>query len=94
MLDVRRCSESRIELWGEADLTSAQALHAALLEVLDAPGTVTLDLFGLEEIELATLQILVAFVKARGRDRVTIAGCPETLARRIRLAGLSEWIVG
>ena len=92
MLEARRRTGDELELWGAATLADAHVLHAALLDTMDVPGTVTLDLFGLEDLDFAGMQILAAFVRSRGRERVAFTGCPEALQQRIRLAGLESWI--
>ena len=92
MLEIGRKSETEISLWGEANLASAQELHSALAELLDAPGVTTIDLAGLTEIDLAGLQILAAFVMARGRERVAFSGWTEPVRRHVRLSGFDEWL--
>jgi anti-anti-sigma factor len=92
MLNVQRRSSAEIGFSGEADLANAEAFRRALLEVIDAPGEIRLCFADLNEMDTAGLQILLAFARARGREGVRILECPETLRRRIRLAGLATWI--
>lgn len=92
MLKIERRSSTELGFSGEANLENAEAFKKALVEVLDVPGEIKLCFADLNEMDTAGLQILLAFVRARGHEGVRILECPEALRRRINVAGLATWI--
>ncbi len=91
-LEVTRRSDEAVALAGEVTVHDAAALRDGLLPLLDVGEPITIDLSEVRELDLAGLQVLVALVRHRGRDRVVFAGCPEELRRRVQLVGLSDWL--
>ena len=93
-LEVSQASDDAVALKGDLTMHEASELHEKLRPLLDVDGVVSIDLSQAEEVDLAGLQVLVALVRHRGRDRVVFSGNSEELDRRVRLAGLSDWIGG
>jgi hypothetical protein len=68
---------ARLVLSGHVTVAEADALHAALVELLPLPGPVTLDDSRVAGFDVSLLQLLVAFVRARrtgGRPCLAVLG--------------------
>ncbi len=86
MLDIRAEGPGRIALVGHSSLHGIEVLVEALRELLPAPGVIVIDTSGLEDLDTASLQVLLAFAKQRPGG-VKLTGWPPTLAARLNQAG-------
>lgn len=89
-LEVNPAGQDTVALSGSATLHHAPVLYEALAPLVEAPGTVTIDLSQVDDLDLAGLQVLLALVRERGRDRVVLSGCPAPIARMLDRLGLSS----
>lgn len=82
-------------IWqGEISITSAEQLHAELLAALETTNPLRLDLTGVESIDLAGLQLLLALtVEPSTVERsVTLVGADNRALRELLAhAGLAHW---
>lgn len=92
MFEVSGSAPAELTLAGEANIHTARELYRALRGVLDRDEPVTLDLGGLTEVDLAGLQVLLAFARVRGPDRVLWRACPPWFRRRVQVTGLGGWL--
>jgi len=95
-ITVTRASENLAEVVtvaGEIDIATYRRLRAALIEAVDdGPGTVVVDMAGVEWIDSTGLGSLVGALK-RARDKggtVQVAGAPDRIAKHFRVTGLSK----
>ncbi len=81
-----------VRLSGEATLYDGKALKAALEPLLANPEQVSVNLGGLQEIDLAGIQILLSFVTTRGDAPTRLVAAGEPTRRRFQTCGLGEWL--
>lgn len=77
-----------VTLSGNHSLRTAATLRASLLQALEGSGPLAIDLSGIEEADIGTLQVLVAAersARAAGRPIRFIAG-PETAVGKLLVA--------
>jgi len=91
-LTERLADGARLVLSDDLGVTDAAALHAALLELVGVEGEVVVDDSRVGGFDVALLQLLVAFARARraaGRRTRTTGGAPS---RRLAALGLGDEI--
>jgi anti-anti-sigma regulatory factor len=88
MLDITQDAPGRVALHGHCGLAQASVLLQVLQELDATEGTATLDMRGLEDLDTAALQLLLAFSRHRG-SRLTLVGWRPELARRLELTGFT-----
>ena len=83
-------SESVISLFSNSTVKDAAALKGTLEQVLEAPGSVTIDAKSVERIDTAIIQVLCAFVRDRAERNLAIEwrGTPQPLLDAARLLGV------
>jgi ABC-type transporter Mla MlaB component len=83
-------SESVIALFSNSTVKDAAALKGTLEQVLEAPGSVTIDAKSVERIDTAIIQLLCAFVRDRAERNLAIEwrGTPQPLLDAARLLGV------
>ena len=64
MLRTHQSKPGLLVLEGAATLATAEELHSALAGLLNEPEPVTVDTSGLQDLDTAGLQVLLAFVRA------------------------------
>jgi anti-anti-sigma factor len=92
MFHVKKDSETTLSLSGDVVLEHAAELYDALRPLLDVERAVGLRLSEVRELDLAGLQVLLAFVQARGRGRTEFLGCSPGVKQVVELSGLGPWI--
>jgi ABC-type transporter Mla MlaB component len=82
--------EPVVALFSNSTVKDAAALKGTLEQILEAPGSVTIDAKSVERIDTAIIQVLCAFVRDRaGRNlAVTWRGTPQPLLDAARLLGV------
>jgi ABC-type transporter Mla MlaB component len=88
--DAPETSESVISLFSNSTVKDAAALKGTLEQVLDTPGSVTIDAKSVERIDTAIIQVLCAFVRDRAERNLAIEwrGTPQPLLDAARLLGV------
>jgi ABC-type transporter Mla MlaB component len=83
-------SESVVALASNSTVKDAAALKSTLAQVLEAPGSVTIDAKSVERIDTAIIQVLCAFVRDRAERNLAIEwrGTPQPLFDAARLLGV------
>ena len=68
------------------------ALREQLLQLIDDPQPVTLDLRAVERVDTAAMQVLCAFARDRSAagHPVNWLGAPETFVEAVSLLGMSQ----
>ena len=88
MLDYQ-FSPGALKLAGELQVQYLDILSEALEPALAEPGPLSLDLSEVREVDVAGLQMLLAFL--RGRPEPTnLTHLPRVMRRALELSGLSE----
>jgi ABC-type transporter Mla MlaB component len=85
---------ARVVLSGDLSVADASALHAALAELRDAAGIITVDDTRVTACDVSLLQLLLAFGRARraaGRSLVMTSG---PAVQRLAELGLSAELPG
>jgi ABC-type transporter Mla MlaB component len=90
MFETDLISPTTLRLRGRATIDHTGAMYRALEAMLPVPEPVVLELDGLEELDTAGLQLLLAFVLERGRDHVDLRGWTPLQRSRLQLAGMTE----
>ena len=82
--------ESLVSLFSNSTVKDAAALKGTLEQVLEAPGSVTIDAKSVERIDTAVIQVLCAFVRDRAARNLAIEwrGTPQPLLDAARLLGV------
>jgi anti-sigma B factor antagonist len=95
-ITVTRRTEERAEVVtvaGEIDIATYGQLRSMLITAVDAgPGTVVVDMSGVEWIDSTGLGTLVGALK-RAREKhgtVRVAGAPGRIAKHFQVTGLSK----
>jgi len=84
-------SDGGLSLTGELVVHELAGLRARLDEIAAGSGELTLDVSGLEQVDTAGLQLLVAFLRHRGsQDPLRLAGLSPALERAAKLTGLED----
>jgi ABC-type transporter Mla MlaB component len=83
-------AEPVVSLFSNSTVKDAAALKDTLLQVLDQPGSVTIDAKSVERIDTAVVQVLCAFVRDRAARNLTVTwrGTPQPLLDASRLLGV------
>ena len=83
-----RTDGAHLVLTGDLTVADATSLHAALAELSDAQGTITVDDTGVRGFDVSLLQLILAFGRARraGGRGFVITGGPA--AQRLAAMGL------
>ncbi len=89
MLEVHSDAPGRLSLHGHCGLAQATLLAQALAQAHDQDGVVTIDVSGLDDLDTAGLQVLLAFARHRGGG-AQLQGWSPALAARLRLTGFAE----
>jgi anti-anti-sigma factor len=81
----------RLVLTGDVDVSHAAALHAAARAVVGG-GDVVADLGGVQHLDVAATQVLLALRTALGAGgaRLVITGTPPVVAEAWRRCGLDQ----
>jgi anti-anti-sigma regulatory factor len=89
MLHVNSEGPQLISISGEATVSQANTLYLALAGLsLASQGNITVDLHGLEAIDVSGVQILVAFRRHLGAARVSFHGLPAHILDTLKLGGM------
>ena len=82
--------EPVVALFSNSTVKDAGALKGTLEQILEAPGSVTLDAKSVERIDTAIIQVLCAFVRDRAERNLAVAwrGTPQPLLDAARLLGV------
>jgi anti-anti-sigma regulatory factor len=83
-------SEPVVALSSNSTVKDAAALKSTLEQIIEAPGSVTIDAKSVERIDTAIIQVLCAFVRDRAERNLAIAwrGTPQPLFDAARLLGV------
>lgn len=81
---------SVVALSSNSTVKDAAALKSTLEQVLEAPGSVTIDAKSVERIDTAIIQVLCAFVRDRAERNLAVEwrGTPQPLFDAARLLGV------
>jgi ABC-type transporter Mla MlaB component len=80
-----------ISIAGKLQVHFLDAIQDCLRAALDRPQALTVDVSGLSEVDLAGLQLLLAFLRTRPATWPTsLFGVQPFLARAMQLAGLDN----
>lgn len=89
MIHVNSEGPQLISISGEATVFQANTLHGALAGLSLAPqGNISIDLHGLEAIDVSGAQILVAFRRHLGAARVSFHSLPAHVLDTLKLGGM------
>lgn len=91
-MEARRGAGDPLRLSGALTLHGAERLHETLSALMPRTGRVTVDLSGVDEIDITGWQILIAFARSRGSAGVAFAACPDFLSIGARRLGLHRWL--
>jgi anti-anti-sigma regulatory factor len=89
-VDAAAPAEAAVALLPDCTARNAEALRAALLERLDSPVKVDVEVGAVERVDTVCLQLLSAFVRERtkhGRDTAWL-GRSDVLVQAVALLGL------
>lgn len=83
-------TEPVLSLSSNSTVKDAAALKGTLEQILEAPGSVTIDAQSVERIDTAIIQVLCAFVRDRAERSLAIEwrGTPQPLLDAARLLGV------
>lgn len=82
----------RLVLAGEATVGSAAELHRQLCQMPPC-DEIEVDLSGLEALDVTGTQVLVAWRRHLGADRVRFLACPASIADFLRGCGLDRHLL-
>jgi anti-anti-sigma regulatory factor len=89
MLSVNSEGAQHISILGDATVYEANTLHKALSGLsLACEGEIAIDLAGLEALDVAGVQILVAFRRHLGAVRVSFHNIPAHILDTLKLGGM------
>lgn len=83
---------ARLAVSNETELIPAEHLRLHALELLESNIDLTVDLSGLETLDIGTLQILLALEQEQERKnlRLTVTGASSTLLRWFEYSGAQD----
>ncbi|MEQ1579632.1 MAG: STAS domain-containing protein [Steroidobacteraceae bacterium] len=89
---VRSPEQDVVALMPECTARNAEGLRAALLERLDEPGEVNVEVGAVERVDTVCVQLLVAFIRERTKHGRTTAwrGRSDPLVQAVALLGLGR----
>lgn len=91
MLKVTSQGARHLEIAGDATVYEAERLHAALAGLrLASTGEIVVDLGNLESLDVAGVQILVAFRRYLGAARVSMNNFPDHILDTLKLGGFER----
>ncbi len=80
-----------LALEGELQVAFLERLKDALAPALDRAEPLTLDVSGISEIDVAGLQLVLAFLRSRHAETQTrLVGAGEVFKRALDLTGMAE----
>ena len=83
--------DGRIVISGEMQVRSAEELKKIFWDALERPGEVFLDLSGVEDVDVAGLQVLLSFLITKNSDsRAGVSSLSPALERAMRLTGTTD----
>ena len=85
-----RTDGAHLVLTGDLTVADATALHAALAELSDAPGTITVDDTRVRGFDVSLLQLILALGRARRAGDRGFAVTDGPAVRRLTAMGL-DW---
>jgi anti-anti-sigma regulatory factor len=89
MLHVNSVEPQLLSISGDATVYEASTLYAALAGLsLAAEGDISVDLHGLEAMDVSGVQILVAFRRQLGTARVSFHNLPAHILDTLKLGGM------
>jgi anti-anti-sigma regulatory factor len=89
MLHVNSEGPRRLSISGDATVYEASALYVALAGLtLATEGDISVDLHGLEAMDVSGVQILVAFRRHLGSARVSFHNLPAHILDTLKLGGM------
>ena len=78
---------------GEMQVSSAEELKRIFWSALERPEEVSLDLSGVEDVDVAGLQVLLSFLITKNSDsKAGISNLSPALERAIQLTGIMDQI--
>ena len=90
MLEIKD-QDGLIAVSGEMQVRSAEELKKTFWDILERPGEVSLDLSGVEDIDVAGLQVLLSFLITKNSEsKAVITSLSPALERAMQLSGTSE----
>jgi anti-anti-sigma regulatory factor len=89
MLHVNSAGPQLLQISGDATVYEANTLYAALAGLsLATEGDISVDLHGLEAMDISGVQILVAFRRHLGAARVSFHSLPAHILDTLKLGGM------
>lgn len=84
-------SEQRLSLAGELQIQYLDSLKETLDQARTLPQTLEVDMAGVEEVDLAGLQLILAFARAReGIGETRLQGLQPAVTKALSLSGLDS----
>jgi anti-anti-sigma regulatory factor len=92
VLDVR-IDAGQVRLTGQATIYFAEDLKRELARAIaQTQQPLSIDLGGLDALDMAGAQLLVALRRTYGPARVSFTNCPEPILEVLVLSGLEHWL--
>jgi anti-anti-sigma regulatory factor len=89
MVQVNSQGPRHVEIIGDATIHDAETLYAGLVGLtLDETADIEIDMRGLEALDVAGVQILVAFRRHWGAARMSFRNLPAHVLETLRLGGM------
>jgi phospholipid transport system transporter-binding protein len=90
--DTPQASARLYALQSSCTVRDSVALRQALLDLIDDPLPVTLDVRAVERVDTAAMQVLCAFVRDRAAAGRVVSwlGGPESFVEAVSLLGMSK----
>jgi anti-anti-sigma regulatory factor len=89
MLHVTSAGPQLLSISGDATVYEANTLYVALAGLsLATQGDISVDLHGLEAMDVSGVQILVAFRRHLGVSRVSFLNLPAHILDTLKLGGM------
>jgi anti-anti-sigma regulatory factor len=95
VVSVSNVEDRVVRLAGDATIGCARDLHDGLAHlVLPPSGTVVVKVDELEALDVAGAQVLIAFRRAVGPERVVFEGWPKPIADVLAVTGMASLLIG
>lgn len=76
---------------GELQVSFLERLKDALAPIIEQNGSITIDVSGITEVDVAGLQLILSFLLSRqDRAQTRLTGVGDVFKRALQLTGLAE----
>lgn len=82
---------NRLSVSGELKVQHLDEIRPALLEALDLPQDVVLDVSRVAEVDTAGLQLVLSFLRTRQEGSARLEGLTPSFDRALQLTGLEPF---